>query len=302
MSQTPNINADGEHRKGLIAGLAAYTWWGLFPVYFVLTKAVPALEILSHRVLWSVPFCFLILLMRQQLPALWTALRDTKTVLYLGIAAVFLSINWGVYIWAVQNEQIFQGSLGYYINPLLYVLVGVVFFGERMSRLQTLAIVLALLGVTVLTVYGGVFPWISLILGVTFTSYGVFKKQVNIGAMPGLQIETLVLFIPAAALMFYISQTEGLGFTNVSREIDFLLLLAGPVTVLPLLAFSFAARRIKLSTLGFLQYVGPTLQFGCGLYFGETFTPAHAICFILIWTGVAIFAWDSWRKRPLPTP
>ena len=295
----PEIKPDDP--KGIMAGAAAYAWWGLFPVYFVITKAVPALEILGHRVVWSVPFCLIIILMRKQMGQVITALKNPKTVLYLSLASIALSLNWGVYIWAVQIEEIFQGSLGYYINPLLYVLWGVVFFGERMSRIQTLAIVLAVLGVLILTIYGGVFPWISLVLAFSFGTYGVFKKQINIGALPGLQVETLLLLLPAIILMTYLSQTSGLAFGNVNSTIDILMILAGPLTVIPLLAFSYAARHIKLSTLGILQFIGPTGQFGCALYFGEEFTAAHAWCFGFIWTGVALFAWESWRKRPVPT-
>lgn len=295
---TPEIKPDDP--QGLIAGAAAYAWWGLFPVYFVMTKAVPALEILGHRIVWSVPFCFLIILMRKQIKDVIIALKSPKTVLYLALAALVLSLNWGLYIWAIQIEQIFQGSLGYYINPLLYVLVGVVFFKERMSRLQSLAICLALAGVLVLTIYGGVFPWISIILAVSFAAYGVLKKQINIGAMPGLQLETLILLIPAILLMTYLSRTSGLGFGNISGTIDILMMLAGPITVIPLLGFSYAARNIKLSTLGILQFIGPTGQFFCGLYYGEPFTGAHAWCFGLIWLGVLLFMWDGWRKRPVP--
>lgn len=298
MDNDATYHAEGDARKGAIAAIAAYTWWGLFPLYFVWTKVVPAPEILAHRILWSVPFCFLIIMLRRQIKELFQAMKDPKTMLYLGIAAVFLSINWGVYIYAVQIDQIFQGSLGYYINPLIYVLVAVVFFKERMSRIQITAIILAVVGVAILSIYGGVFPWISLILACTFTVYGVFKKQVNIGAMPGLQIETLVLLPPALAYMVYLSQTGNLGFGNVDPNVTFLLTLAGPVTVIPLLAFSFAARRIKLSTLGILQYIGPTLQFGIGVILGETFSLAHGLCFGFVWAGVGLFCWDAWRQRP----
>ena len=284
-----------DSHQGLLSGAAAYVMWGLFPIYFVLTKSVPALEILGHRIVWSVPFCFLVILFRRQLKPLWSGLKNGKTVLYLTIAAIFLSINWGLYIWAIQIEEIMQASLGYYINPLCYVIVGVMFFNEAMSRLQWVAIALAFMGVSVLTLYGGVFPWISITLALTFTAYGVFKKFVDIGAMPGLQIETLVLLPLALLMMAYLAHSPGLAFGSGDWKIDALMVFAGPMTILPLFAFSFAARRIKLSTLGILQYIGPSLQFICALYYGEVFTPAHAWCFGLIWTGVALFAWDGWR-------
>ncbi|WP_427451324.1 EamA family transporter RarD [Litorimonas sp. WD9-15] len=285
-----------EGRAGLIAGLTAYTIWGLFPIYFVATKHVPALEILAHRIVWSLPFGLLILLFRKQIAETIKALVTPKTVILLAIAAIALAINWGVYIWAIQQEQIFQGSLGYYINPLLYVLVGVLFFKEKLSALQGLAITFACIGVAILTFKGGVFPAISLILAVTFTTYGVLRKYIVVGAMPGLFIEVTVLLLPAIGTLYYLSQQNGLAWNNAGLETDILLVLAGPLTVLPLLAFAFAARRIKLSTLGILQYLGPTMQFGCALYFGEPFTLAHALCFGFIWLGVGVFAYDAIRS------
>lgn len=282
-----------EGRAGLIAGLTAYTIWGLFPIYFVATKHVPALEILSHRIVWSLPFGFLILFFRKQIRETLKALATPKTLILLTVAAIALAINWGVYIWAIQQEQIFQGSLGYYINPLLYVLVGVLFFKEKLSALQGLAIAFACIGVAILTFKGGVFPTISLILAVTFTTYGVLRKYIVVGAMPGLFIEVTVLLLPAIGTLYYLSQQSELAWNNAGLETDILLVLAGPLTVLPLLAFAFAARRIKLSTLGILQYLGPTMQFGCALYFGEPFTLAHALCFGFIWLGVGVFAYDA---------
>lgn len=282
---------------GLLAGIAAYTMWGLFPFYFKATEAIPPVEFVAHRILWSVPFGLLIILFRKQLGDVVKALQTPKTVALLFAAAVALAINWGVYIYAIQIDQIFQGSLGYYINPLMYVLVGVLFFGERLSKFQGLAVLFALLGVTVLTLYGGVFPAISLILAVTFTTYGVIRKYVDIGAMPGLFIETLLLMAPALAFILYQQSNGDLQFGQLGLRMDVLILMAGPITVLPLLAFAFAARRLKLSTLGFLQFIGPTMQFMCGLYFGEPFTPAHALCFGLIWVGVAIFSYDAYRSN-----
>ncbi len=284
-------------KAGVLAGITAYSIWGIFPIYFVLTRVVPATEMVAHRVLWSVPFGLLIILFRKQLPEVFDALKKPKTVALLGLAAIALAINWGVYIWAIQQDQIFQGSLGYYINPLIYVLVGVVFFKEKLSRLQSLSIILALIGVMILTVYGGVFPVISLFLAASFTTYGVIRKQVIIKAMPGLFIETVLMVIPAIMFMTWLSNTGQLQFAEHGTQISLLLVLAGPITVLPLLAFAFAARRMTLSTLGILQYIGPTLQFGCGLYFGETFTLAHALCFGFIWVGIIIYSYDALQKH-----
>ena len=296
MKATPEISAN-DSRAGFYSGIAAYSMWGLFPIYFMATQSVNAPEILAHRIVWSVPFGLIIILFRRQIKQVLTALKNKKTLFLLTLAAVALSANWGVYIWAIQQGEIFQGSLGYYINPLLYVLVGVIFLGERLTRIQGLAAILACLGVIVLTVYGGIFPGISLFLAVSFTIYGVIRKQVDIGAMPGLFIETLILLPAGLAYLYWLHDTAQLGFTGAAPDLKFLLMLAGPITVLPLLAFSFAARRLKLSTLGFLQYIGPTLQFACGVYYGEAFTLAHAWCFGLIWLALFLFSWDAWRSH-----
>ena len=302
MTKAANIQSQDDTKAGLISGLTAYMIWGLFPIYFVAVKQIPTLEILGHRIIWSIPFGFLILLFRKQLAETVAIFRNPKTLALLGLAAIALAANWGVYIWAIQQDQIFQGSLGYYINPLLYVLVGVVFFKESISRLQILAVIFAFIGVAILTLQGGVFPWISLFLAASFTTYGVLRKQIAVGAMPGLFVETLTLLLPALMLFAYLAQTNTMAWGDFGWQMDALLVFAGPLTVLPLLAFAFAARRISLSALGVLQYVGPTLQFACGLYFGETFTPAHAWCFGFIWLGVGVFAFDAIRKSRHPAP
>jgi len=302
MATAQQQSASRERKAGLISGMTAYIIWGLFPIYFVAMKHVPALELLAYRIVWSIPFGFLILLLRKQIAETLRALAKPKTVILLSIAAIALAANWGVYIWAIQQEQIFQGSLGYYINPLLYVLVGVVFFKETLSPLQGLAIAFAFIGVAILTLMGGVFPGISLILATTFTTYGVIRKQVDIGAMPGLFIEVLVLLLPAIAVLWFITMRGDISWGAYDGTTDLLIILAGPLTVLPLLAFAFAARRIRLSTLGILQYIGPTLQFACGIYYGETFTTSHAWCFGFIWLGVGLFAYDAIRRSKVSSP
>ncbi len=311
MATPPKHNPSGtDHstaKTGLIAGIIAYTLWGFFPIYFKLTEAVSPMEILSHRIFWSVPFGLLIIAFRSQFREVWQALKQPKTVGLLSFGALALALNWGVYIWAIQIDQIFQASLGYYINPLIYVLIGVVFFSEKLSRYQAVAVALAVIGVGVLALYGGTFPYISLVLAVSFTIYGVIRKQVKIGAMPGLLIETLVLLPAAIAYLIWLKHSGSMMFAapeqnGGSTSLSALLIAAGPITVLPLLAFAIAARKLKLSTLGFLQFIGPTLQFVCGLYYGERFTSAHAICFGFIWAAVALFSWDAYRQRAQQKP
>lgn len=296
MSPLPPHNTSDDARLGLIAGIMAYTFWGAFPIYFKMTEAVGPLEILAHRIAWSLPFALIIIALRRQWTELKRAIRIPRLVGLLGLAALALSVNWGVYIWAVQNEQIFQGSLGYFINPLMYVLIGVLFFGEKLSKLQSVSVILALIGVSILTIYGGVFPYISLILATSFAIYGVIRKQAVVGAIPGLVIETAILFIPAAVFLMWLHAQGSLSFGS-SPDITALLLLAGPVTVLPLWAFAIAARKLKLSTLGMLQYIGPTGQFICALYYGESFTAAHAWCFGFIWLGILIYSFDAYKGR-----
>ncbi len=302
MSLPPNMTSQDDRKLGVLSGAIAYVMWGLFPIYFVAVKQVPTLEIVSHRILWSIPFGLIILLFRKQIRQTLSIFRNRKTILLLVLAAFAMGTNWSVYIWAIQQDQIFQGSLGYYINPLTYVLVGVIFFKESISRLQIFAIALACIGVAILTFQGGVFPWISLVLVLTFTLYGVLRKQIDVGAMPGLFIETLALLLPALLLLAYLSGKDILAWGNSGWEMNALLTLAGPLTVLPLLAFAFAARRISLSALGLLQYIGPTLQFALAVYYGEAFTQAHAWCFAFIWIGVGVFAFDAIRKSRLQTP
>ena len=293
MLRTPSLGLS----PGLLAGIAAYTMWGFFPVYFKATQGVDPVELVAHRVVWSLPFGFAILVFRRQLRDTLAALRDWAVTKWLIVASLVMAANWGLYIWAIQVDRIFEASLGYYINPLIYVLVGVVTFGETLSRLQLVAVALAVVGVAWLTVAGGTFPWVSLTLATSFTIYGVIRKQVVVGAMPGLFIEVLVLWLPAAAYLAWTVLRGGSPFLEGDASLDALLLFAGPLTVLPLLCFAVAARKLPLSTVGFLQFIGPTLQFFCGLYYGEPFTPAYAICFAFIWSAVAVFLLSALQRH-----
>jgi len=294
MNNTPEHNPQ---RAGLLAGVIAYLMWGFFPVYFKITGEIPPLEILSHRVVWAIPFAAFIILLRKQWPQVRQAIANKKTLGALILAALFIAFNWGLYIWAVQENQILQASLGYYINPLIFVLVGVVSFGEKLSRLQLIAVALATIGVVILTIYGGQFPWIAMSLALSFTAYGVIRKRTEVGSLPGLFIETSVLFLPSLAYLFWLQGKGSLHFTNVDPDMMALLVLAGPLTVLPLVAFAYAARRLRLSTLGFLQFIGPSLQFLMGVLYGEKLTLGVLLCFGFIWTAAAVFIWDAAHTR-----
>ncbi len=281
-----------------MAALLCYTMWGVFPVYFKIVDEVPALEVLAHRIVWAVPVGAVIIGLRRQWREVLGALAGARTLALLALAALFIAVNWLVYIEAVQRSEIFQASLGYYINPLMYVLIGVLFFGERLRGFQVAAVALAAAGVTVLTVSGGEFPAIAMFLAMSFTVYGVIRKRVAVAAMPGLFIETLVLSPLALAYLAWLVSADAAAFAAGRPLLDGLLLLAGPLTVLPLLLFAVAARRLALSTVGFLQFIAPTLQFVVGLVYGEPLTLPHAICFGLIWSAVALFVYGTWRGTP----
>ncbi len=296
MNQPSSTDSATVAREGVIAALLAYGMWGCLPAYFKAVAEVDALEVLAHRIIWAVPFGLAIIVTRRQGKEVLRALATGRMLGLLTLSAVFIAINWLVYISAVQTGHIFQASLGYYINPLVYVLAGVVMFGERLSRLQLAAVVLAAVGVVVLSFSGDAFPAISLILAVSFTIYGVVRKYVEISGMAGLFIETLVLF-PVALGYLALRIPEGsAAFSMDSPGLVALLLLAGPITVLPLLMFALAARRLRLTTLGFMQFLAPTMQFGMGVLYGEVLTPAYAICFACIWTAAVLFIADVVRR------
>ena len=282
-----------EARNGVLAGLIAYTMWGVFPVYFKLIDMVSPFEVLTHRIVWAVPFGALIILWRKQWPEVRRALVDRSMLAWLSLAALCISVNWFIYIWSVQNDRIFEASLGYYINPLVYVLAGVVLLGERLRRLQLVAVVLAALGVLYLTVSGGVFPWAAISLALLFTSYGVIRKQAGIGAMPGLFIETTLLLPFALGWLLYLVALGQASFASGDAGLSGLLILGGPITVIPLLLFAIAARSLSLTTVGFMQFLAPTLQFLTGLYYGEHLTDAHLVCFACIWAAVLFFSYDA---------
>ena len=282
-------------RDGVIAGLIAYTLWGVLPVYFKIIGSVPAAEVMLHRIVWAVPFGALIIHLRRQWPEVRRALTHRGMLGWLATSALFIAVNWYVYIYAVQQNEVFQASLGYYINPLVYVLVGVMFLGESLRPLQLGAVLLATAGVLILTFSGGKFPGIALFLAFSFTVYGVIRKRVVVGAMPGLFVETTVLLPVAAIWLGWLVFAGHSALGRADAGLTGLLLLAGPITVIPLLCFALAARRLTLTTVGFMQFLAPTLQFMTGLYYGEKLTTPHLICFACIWAAVVFFSVDAVR-------
>ena len=276
--------------------------WGFLPVYFVLVREVDPTEVLAHRVIWAVPFGALILSFRRQWAEVGRALTHRAMLGWLSLSAIFIGMNWFVYIWAIQDGRILETSLGYYINPLTNMLVGYFLFGERLRRFQGVAVALATIGVTVLTVSGTEVPWVALFLAVSFTVYASVRKKVVIGGMPGLFVETVLLLPFAIAWFAFLLSSSQMVFATGNVSMNIWLMMAGPITALPLLCFALAARRLSLTTIGFMQFLAPTIQFCTGLYFGEELTTAHLICFGFIWTAVAFFIFDalkSAKKKPL---
>jgi chloramphenicol-sensitive protein RarD len=294
---TAAAGSDAGQRGGVLFGLLAFSLWGIFPVYFKWIESVAPLEVLGHRVLWAVPFGAIILTLRGQWRDVRGTLVDRRILAWLVLAALCISINWLIYIWAVQNGRILEASLGYYINPLMFVVVGTMVFGERLQRFQAIAVGLATIGVLFLTISGGVFPWVALSLAALFAAYGVIRRQIAIGAMPGLFIETsLLLPIAAAWIAWLIAQGEA-SITSGDVGLAGLLVLGGPITVLPLLFFAIAAKQLSLTAIGFMQFLAPSLQFAVGLYYGEPLTLAHKICFACIWLAVAFFVYDAVTRK-----
>jgi chloramphenicol-sensitive protein RarD len=277
--------------------------WGVFPIYFKLVASVPPFEVLGHRILWAVPFGALIIAARGQWKEVAAAVVDRTMLAWLTLAAICISANWLIYIWAIQNDRIFETSLGYYINPLMFVAVGALMLGERLRRLQAVAVALAAAGVIFLTFSGGKPPWVALSLAALFTSYGVIRRQIAVGAMPGLFIETALLLPFAVGWIGWLMLQGEAAISQGSAGLAALLVAGGPITVLPLLCFAIAAKRVSLTTIGFLQFLAPTLQFLIGVYYGEPLTPARIVCFVCIWTAVLVFSFDALRvgrKKPVP--
>ena len=284
-------------KGGLPAALGAYLIWGFLPLYLMFVSAVPPFEFVGWRIIWTVPICLVIVAMRNQFPAVREALGSRKTVLFLAISASLIGINWFIYVWAIQNERVFASSLGYYINPIINVLLGTVLLKEKLSRLQWLAVGIAGVGVALLALGALDTLWISLTLALSFALYGLVRKQVDVGALPGLTIEAGLLLPPSLAIVWSYSGGGAASSFGNDLTLSLLIILGGILTALPLLLFAIAARRMPYSTLGFIQYMAPTIVFLLGLFvFKEELRPVQLACFVLIWIAVALFVWDLWSR------
>jgi chloramphenicol-sensitive protein RarD len=296
MAGNGTVSSAGEDRQGVLYGLAAYGMWGLVPIYFKAVAGVPPLEVLAHRVVWSVVILLVVLIVQQQLRAALAAFADPKTRRVLAATTVLIAVNWFVFIWAVANDHVLEASLGYFINPLVNVLLGLVFLRERLSRPAMAAVALAVVGVAIQTALTGRLPMVSLVLAVSFGFYGLLRKTATAGAVVGLAVETVMLLPAALAWLGWQALRGQMSFLGGAGGLDLLLVAAGAVTAVPLLAFTAAARRLRLSTMGFLQYLAPTGHFLLAvLAYDEPFDRSRLLAFAFIWTALVVFTADRWR-------
>lgn len=292
----PAQEARRVQRVGVFYGTAAYLWWGFIAAYFKAVSHVPPPEVLAHRVLWSLAFLVALLCGQRRFLATVRLLGDPRTCLTLVATTFLIAVNWLIFIWSVANARLVEASLGYFINPLVNVVLGVVVLRERLRPAQTAAVALAAAGVVWLTIDAGRLPWIALVLAFSFGTYGLLRKTARPGGVQGLALETALL-APLAVAWLAWRQTRGdLVFGHAGAGTTFLLLLAGPITALPLVWFAEGARRLRYATMGFLQYLAPTLQFLLAvLAFGEPFAGGRAVGFVVIWCALALYARDTAR-------
>ncbi|MEZ8041821.1 EamA family transporter RarD [Vibrio sp. 1F263] len=285
-------------RQGILLAVGAYTMWGIAPIYFKSLSEVSPFEILSHRVVWS----FFLLAFLLHMSRGWRKVRDTITskpkMLYLVATSILVGANWLIFIWAVNSNHMLDASLGYYINPLINVLLGMFFLGERLRKLQWFAVSLAAIGVIIQLIAFGSVPIVAIALAFSFGFYGLLRKKVSLEAQTGLFIETLVMLPIAATYLLFIADSATSDFSMNPMQLNLLLVAAGVITTVPLLCFTGAATRLKLSTLGFFQYIGPSLMFLLAvLIYGEAFTSDKAITFAFIWGALVIFSFDGLRNN-----
>ena len=285
--------------RGYLIILSGYIGWGLFPLYWALLSHVTALEVLLHRMFWAMPvlllFVFISLRRRQQVTA---ALQSWKSMRLLGISSLVICLNWGIYIWAVANHRVVEASMGYFLTPLLNVISGIVIFRERIDRLKMIAVGFAALGVLFYIISTSIIPWVGITVGISFAAYGLLRKTMNTNAIPGLFIETLILLPFTLAALWWIHQQGQALFLNYDFKTDWLLILGGPVTVIPLALFTAGTRVLPMTTVGVLFYVTPTLQFLSGiLILGESFDSNRLVGFAGIWIGLAIFTYSLIREN-----
>lgn len=293
VTETISLDADSKARRGFLLALGAYLLWGLLPFYMKAVAHLPLAEVIAHRIVWSVPIAAAVLVWAGRTADFKAAIRSPRTIAMAALTAALISVNWGIYVWAIAVDRTVETALGYYINPLVSVVVGALLLGERLDRLQIAAVVLATVAVTVLTIEGGKLPWVSLALAFSFAAYGFFRKTLPIGPSQGFLLEVLLLSVPAFGYIVYLIATGQDHIVSSTGTDTALLIGCGPVTSVPLLLFAFGAKLLRLSTIGIMQYIAPTMVFLIAvLIFDEPFGAAQAIAFALIWTALAMYSWS----------
>ncbi len=283
-----------ETRVGVMYALGCYLWWGVVAIYFKAVAHVAAPEILAHRIVWSVALLTLLMKLKGRWPEAIAALRKPGVVVALLGSTTLIAINWFTFIWAVANNQIVQASLGYFINPLVSVVLGYIFLGERLRAWQWLSVAFAASGVVFMTFGLGGLPVISLVLAFSFGLYGLMRKTMHVDSLVGLTFEVSLLLPLAVGYLAYLAWNQNLEFGHISRSTDILLALGGAITAIPLLWFANAARRLRLATMGFMQYLAPSMQLALGVVmYHEPFTRTHLVSFGLIWTGIAVYTIEA---------
>ena len=289
---------ENSNRNGALSALSAYLLWGFAPIYFKLLSDIAPSEIMMHRVIWSTVFLLVMIVVMKKWSQLVAIFKQPKILLQLSLSASFLAVNWFLFIWAVNNNHLLDASLGYYINPLFNVVLGMLFFHERLRRNQLIAVGLALVGVLVQLIALGTLPMISLALASTFAIYGLLRKKLPINSFIGLFIESLLMLPMALIYWFFFVESSTSNMAINATSLNFTLIMAGIVTTAPLLFFTIAAKRLALSTLGFFQYLGPSIMFLLAtFYYQETMKSAELITFIFIWAALALYSLDSFKKR-----
>ncbi len=296
MGPSSSINSRSDTTWGVVYAASAFLIWGISPIYWKALRAVPAFEIILHRMVWSFFFLVPLIIIMRRWQEFIDVFKNHRTLLILLVTALIVGGNWLLYIWAVNNDYLLQASLGYYINPMVNVVLGMVFLKERLRRPQMLSALLAFAGVLYLTISYGEFPWIALTLALSFGLYGLIRKVAPVGALVGLTVETLLLSVPALVYLFYLDSRGAGTIFRVSLKLSLLLMGCALVTAIPLLFFTLGARRLYLSTLGLLQYIAPSCMFFLAVFlYREPFSSAQVVTFIFIWTALAIYSTDSVR-------
>ena len=300
VTETISRDADSKARRGFLLALGAYLLWGLLPFYMKAVAHLPLAEVIANRVVWSVPIAAAVLVWAGRTADFKAAIRSPKSLAMAALTAALISVNWGIYVWAIAVDRTVETALGYYINPLVSVVVGAVLLGERLDRLQIAAVALAAIAVAVLTVDAGKLPWVSLALAFSFAAYGFFRKTLPIGPSQGFLLEVLLLSVPALGYIIFLIANGQDHFISSTGTDTALLIGCGPVTSVPLLLFAFGAKLLRLSTIGIMQYIAPTMVFLIAvLIFDEPFGTTQAIAFALIWAALAMYSWSMFRGREI---